>query len=586
MRSKELSLHLLEVLAQPPSLSPGPSLVPILESANLACPECGVYYVTKEGLQMHIQHRHPHLNSQARLSFRRDVHSLFGLPICRFCKARLHDWKSLTRHITTGTCLRIKEFCAAGLSEGEMLQRIEEEERTSPPEPPTGASRDDDVHVQLEAALCLSNNQLVNGGAELLVLAKHCALCKQIIKEAGKIRSHWKASHAIEFDIVKTSAESGAKSLVSAFTKPCRFCGSQAKNVRDHAVKCAALFQLLAVRHLRSRGTLSPAPSCGPSLKQRARPPQYQLYARADTPLGRAFGLRDDSRSQPKVSAQTSVGAAPSVKASVFPPPGLRVGEAPRLDGPWLTLLQLRNPQNVCFMNATVFALLHSSQGADWQGRALRGLRDLSMQAVASGTPLTLSAQLLVRSLLPVWVFDGRQHDAAEFALAFLGGLGLTFGMWETRRLAGEQIDVLEQGQQPLGLEIHGRTPALEGLIARWHRQDSTRALVDVPEVLVLQLARYRAGRKLHNRVVIPRLVRVPVFTDGMQTRWALFRLMAVVEHIGNSLDCGHYRAVLRIGTQWWHTDDSCAAIPVEWSIEFERRAYLLWLVPAQPQQD
>ena len=191
-RATELSRSLAEVLALPVSASSFTvsTLVPVTDEANFPCPECGVYYVTKEGLHMHISHRHPHLNQQARLPFRRDVHSLFGLPICRFCKERLYDWKSLTRHITTGTCLRIKAFLAEGLSEQLMLQRIVSEEAVTPPAPPEGASATHVVKTRVEAALVTPNSQLAHCGDRLRVLARHCALCMQIIQDAGKIKVH------------------------------------------------------------------------------------------------------------------------------------------------------------------------------------------------------------------------------------------------------------------------------------------------------------------------------------------------------------------------------------------------------------
>ena len=71
-----------------------------------------------------------------------------------------------------------------------------------------------------------------------------------------------------------------------------------------------------------------------------------------------------------------------------------------------------------------------------------------------------------------------------------------------------------------------------------------------------------------------------------MQVQWELFRLVAVIEHIGETMNSGHYRALLRIEGQWWHTDDSCAAVAVEWSAAFERTSYLLMLVPAQTASD
>ena len=488
-------------------------LTPVLESANLPCPECGVYYVTKEGLQMHIKHRHPHLNQQARLPFRRDEHSLFGLPICRFCKVRLFDWKSLGRHITTGTCLRIKEFLAEGLSEPLMLQRLAAEESAAPTAPPDGAQSGDAVHAQVEDALRMPNFQLATQGESLRVLARHCALCKQIIKDAGKIKVHWGATHPKEYAAVKSSAEAEARSLVAVFRSPCHLCGSGAKQARGHAGKCASLFQLLAMRQLRARGFSSPVPSCGPALKQGETTPQYQLYRQHTTPLGRAFGLRPaaddvDSSERARAAGDRPVREPPT--AECFPPAGVHVGAAPRLEGPWLTELRLQNPSNSCFMNATVLALLHAAQGASWQGRALRSLYEIAMQAVASSSSVSLSSQLIMRAMLPAWAFDGRQHDAAEFALSLLGGMDLTFGCWESRTFEEEQLVVPHQGVQPIVLAVYGAEPTLELLIRRWHRQEYLHALVDVPGVLLLQIARYGGGRKPSQSCDSPEISALP----------------------------------------------------------------------------
>ena len=370
--------------------------------------------------------------------------------------------------------------------------------------------------------------------------------------------------------------------MVAVFSRPCGFCGSNAKQTKDHAGKCASVFQLLAMRHLRAVSQDAPLASRGPALKQGASPPLYCQFQQHDTPLGRAFGLgpaRDDSSTTGPSRSLASVG--PPV-ASVFPPPGVRVGSPPRLDGSWLTNLRLHNHSNVCFMNAVFLSLLHAAQGAPWHGRVLRGLFEVAQQAVTASTCLSLTSQLLMRSILPAWVFDGRQHDAAEFAMAFFGGLGLMFGQWQARVIEDGQLVVSLQGIQPLVLAMHGAEPTHELLVRRWHRQQHLHALTDVPGVLLLQLARYADGRKLHTRVIHPRYVRIPVFSEGLSVQWELFRLVAVVEHIGSTLDSGHYRAVLRSDDQWWHTDDFSAAVPARWSRSFEQRSYLLLLAPAQ----
>ena len=75
----------------------GSTLEPLIEATSSACPVCGIYFESEAGVQMHIMHKHPEINAQAKLSFRKDVHALFGLPFCRFCQggfmigARLSD---------------------------------------------------------------------------------------------------------------------------------------------------------------------------------------------------------------------------------------------------------------------------------------------------------------------------------------------------------------------------------------------------------------------------------------------------------------------------------------------------------------
>ena len=60
--------------------------VPKVDAVAVACPVCGVYFDSQAGVQMHIKHQHSEINVRSRLAFRRDLHALHGLPICRFCR--------------------------------------------------------------------------------------------------------------------------------------------------------------------------------------------------------------------------------------------------------------------------------------------------------------------------------------------------------------------------------------------------------------------------------------------------------------------------------------------------------------------
>ncbi|CAE7466581.1 unnamed protein product [Symbiodinium sp. CCMP2592] len=573
-------LDQLDRVLEVPLVGVGSSLEPLVVALSSACPVCGVYFDSEASVQMHIMHRHPEINTQAKLSFRKDVHSLFGLPFCRFCQGRLFDWRSLERHITTGTCFRVKSFLAEGLTEDQMLERIREEEIVSPPVPPAGAQGQETVTCQIADALRVAPAQLGAGGSRLRVLATRCALCRQWVKEAGKIKAHWRQSHPEQYRKVKVVATAEARSLSAVFVVPCRFCGSRAKNELDHSGKCSALFQLLAVRQLRGLGMVDSISIKGPAAKQWQSTPQYQLFEVGSTPIGRAFGpgLKAASSSAstmrpPKVAVATSTLQVPS---------GVVVGPSPVLESGWLLRLRLSNGGNLCFMNAVIHALLFAMQGADGLGNAIQGFYRLAEQAVSRNQALALSGQLIVRSVLRRWSFDGRQHDASEFASVLLRGLGFSLARWEARYQRFDQVRTPQRGVHPIAIPIGLVASPLQDLISQWFAQEFRHALIEVPSLLILQIERCGDGHKVHTPVAPSDCVQVPVFTEGVAVRWHDFQVAALIEHQGETLDCGHYRAVLRMDSSWWHADDSSASVRVEFTLDLQRRVYLALLVPAR----
>ncbi|CAE7880876.1 HCN2, partial [Symbiodinium necroappetens] len=103
------------------------------EVGEIACPECGTYFGTREGLSQHIKKKHPDIAHRSKLVFDRESHTLFGIPMCRFCHLRLHDWSSITKHIQDGHCSWVKEKIAEGHASIELLQLIEARETRHSP---------------------------------------------------------------------------------------------------------------------------------------------------------------------------------------------------------------------------------------------------------------------------------------------------------------------------------------------------------------------------------------------------------------------------------------------------------------------
>ena len=106
------------------------------EICVVECPECGLSFGTREGLAQHLRLRHPELANLARIPFDRAVHSLHGIPVCRFCHVRLHDWSSLSKHLSGGNCGWVKDQVARGRLPTELLAIIAEREALDPPQPP------------------------------------------------------------------------------------------------------------------------------------------------------------------------------------------------------------------------------------------------------------------------------------------------------------------------------------------------------------------------------------------------------------------------------------------------------------------
>ena len=557
------------------------------EAVPEPCPVCGVYFASREGLNMHMSIQHRDTNAMAKLSFNKAVHSLFGLPFCRFCRQRMFDWSSLAKHITTGTCSVIKSMVARGLSEEAMLAVVAESERVTPPRPPPGAVEPQEIARDISTALEVLPQQLGTRGAILRILSRHCALCHQIVKDSTKIKTHWQVSHANEWALVSGPTMAEARSLLAVFKAPCDFCGSNAKKTSDHCTKCSSLFQLLAYRNLQRIGWQGPTAQHGPAPKQHQAPAQYTLFHPSKTDIGKYLrfpqlgevprGGTSAASESPRTQATDSF----AVLSRSGPSGSMASGGLP---ADWVCRLALRNTANHCYVNATFSSLLHCACYMEAPGRGLLALQALCGSAAAGSRKLLLSSQLQVRSLLRSWVFDGRQHDAAEFASVLLHGLGLDVVTWQARVLADHRAPPFHTGSLPLVLPLVGDSCLLQDCIQAWHLQDYAYG-VDTwpaPALLLLQAARQIDGRKLGTQIWPEDRVMVPFFDPDGGVRWVFYEVRAVVEHHGESVDCGHYRSVLRCAAGWMHTDDERVAVSVDWDLDRAKLSYLFWLVRAR----
>ena len=522
------------------------------EICVVECPECGLSFGTREGLAQHLRLRHPALANLARIPFDRAVHSLHGIPVCRFCHVRLHDWSSLSKHLSGGNCGWVKDQVARGRSPTELLAIIAEREALDPPQPPHELLEMQSIQ-QVRELLHQPLDVLQHKGSMLRCLAKQCILCAQRVQHSSKIKTHWQQQHAQAWAISKQDAYSGAQSLVALFRQPCQFCGSTAKDSKDHAVKCAALFQFLAARaHRTKTGSQDSETGSGRQLTQPTDASlKQQILSKhfAGVQVAKPF---------------TSLARPPSEQAVTNPGTQSYPGDdgSGLFSRTWIAGLRLVNPGNHCYANAAVCALLSVfTQYLDIP-QGLRALHRVCWHASSRSQALTLKRQFAMRSCVPRWPFNGAQQDAVEFTGQLLEGVGWTSGRWEARSLQDGHIQCFETGYAPITLPVPAHAFALQDAIQAWHAKSHLYALTEASVLIFLQLGRHTGGAKNHTEADFQACVRMPVFLEGLDVQWVPYEVQSAILHYGDTPLSGHYRSQLRLSDSdhWYLTDDNVTA--------------------------
>ena len=385
--------------------------------------------------------------------------------------------------------------------------------------------------------------------------------------------------------------------MLAVFNTPCQFCGSTAKNTKQHVDKCSAFFQVAAIRHLLHQGHLVATLTAqkAPALKPHETQPAYKSFALRNTPLGKAFhgklvvgsGVQTpgDGKEMNPVSTLTTAhghvgGQVPNMfrrfSSSMPIPPALPE------DAAWTCRLKLRNPHKLCYMNATLIALMHGLSCHDHPWRSLQFLRRVGQQAADQSQPLLLRDIPRFAQLCRQWGFEDRQEDAAEFLLKVLLPASQFNTVWEQRSLTPEGPRLLDQGELPITLLIPEEATDLQQVVNEWYKAGDCNAIAYTDGLVILQLLRFRREQKLQNRFRVSSSVQRPIFIDGISTVWQTFRVISFVVHEGPSIHRGHYRAMLRVGGSWAYQDDGVVARPSALADVHFRNVYLLWVARAQ----
>ena len=211
--------------------------------------------------------------------------------------------------------------------------------------------------------------------------------------------------------------------------------------------------------------------------------------------------------------------------------------------------LLLANTRNHCYANSSLQCLY-------WLLPSIRDSLMQEAQRVSQLVRITSEHTSLVH-ITSGWLFDGRQHDAAEFLHKILGNLHpLSLGYWETRKSVPEGIRN-EEGNSPIHIDSQVCSTAQQ-MLDLWAGQDTARALILDSENVCIALPRFTGGPKNADPIELSDQLSIPFFPDHTDTvSWATYSLEALIIHQGSEATSGHYRAVVRKGSAWHIGDDA-----------------------------
>eukprot|EP00438_Fugacium_kawagutii_P001764 Skav227141 [mRNA] locus=scaffold133:539923:545339:- [translate_table: standard] len=338
-----------------------------------------------------------------------------------------------------------------------------------------------------------------------------------------------------------------------------------------------------------------------------ANPQQSGRCSQPPSQPGREFGVASDQH-QNEVALSADLRTGPDDSKS---DQGARQGQEP------LTLLQLLaglslcNSGSDCYMNSAFLCWAWTiCSRSDFQ------LFDLGVHAldiidfIHGQGRLSLVTQDWFRQLTHGWLAGEGQQDSSEFLRCLLNESGELFHFrWERRFEEMKEgrpivsVDLEFEGRVPLELQFPTRkcTPCtVQAMVSQWQMEFAmVKALTQVPDLLCIHIARtvqYRDKApvaKCFNALHMSDPCEVPCFcpySDEPALRCTLtsYEPIAILIHLGQTLDCGHYRAALRVcdgmAPGWMITEDGQAAefVPVL-PLWVEENATLVWYRRTHP---
>lgn len=246
------------------------------------------------------------------------------------------------------------------------------------------------------------------------------------------------------------------------------------------------------------------------------------------------------------------------------------------------------NPHNLCYMNASISAILAMIDAASMPSP--RVLQDIPARARVN----------LMQALglhLTGWRRPREQHDAAEFCVFVLNSMsmGRHLAAWQGTIQEGERIHAHDSGAGcPIPLSYPPNilvTPRLQHFVYAWHHQEAMYR-VCAARPTYLQLPRFRVDSdgviskhsfQVSLRGNADRRLLLPCSGAQNSTAWTPYSLIAVVFHLGRTVDTGHYATALFEDEAISIRDDGVTARAASQGDldTVEHNAYLAFVIPA-----
>ena len=238
--------------------------------------------------------------------------------------------------------------------------------------------------------------------------------------------------------------------------------------------------------------------------------------------------------------------------------------------------LVLRNAGNCCYTNALVHVVVWlmavSNQQVTCLGQGQNAWRAIMAQRKACSLIHMLPWTLLLRG----WRHGGEQHDIREFFHHIVQTCQVTpfHGVWEARFEERGMLQVHDNGSctQMISIDVPANGDwALQDVINAWGHQTFIHGVTSAPHWLAVRLNRFvflesrlqkiRAAMSWDREACI----NIPVFQSGnLQLSWKPYKVCALVIHLGEHVQSGHYRALLvdhASGTMHYCDDDKRAKV-------------------------